>query len=91
MPGIAAAGWMLGASAVGTAGQLLLTRAYSLAPAARVGPLIYSAVVFAGVLGWLIWGETPDLLSLAGTALVIGAGVIAIGQRRLRRPGAATG
>jgi len=91
MPGAAAAGWMLGASAVGTSGQLLLTRAYSLASAARVGPLIYSAVVFAGVLGWLIWGETPDLLSLGGTALVISAGVIAIAQRRARRVSGATG
>lgn len=84
MPGLSAAGWMLGASAVGTAGQFLLTRAYSLAPAARVGPLIYSAVVFAGVLGWLIWGEAPDLLSLAGTVLVIAAGVIAISQRKAK-------
>lgn len=83
-PSAAAAAWMLGASAAGTIGQLLLTRAYSLAPAARVGPFIYSAVVFAGVLGWLIWDEAPDWLSFGGTVLVIAAGIIAISQRNAK-------
>lgn len=73
------------ASTFGTGGQMLLTRAYALAPAARVGALIYASVVFAGLYGWLFWGETLDRYTLIGTILVIGAGVLAI--RRRRRPG----
>ena len=61
-----------------TSGQLLLTRAYSLAPAARIGPFTYSTVVFAAALGWALWGEVPDGLSITGAVLVSLAGVLAI-------------
>ena len=66
--------------------QLLLTRAYSHAPAAQVGPFTYSTVVFAAAVGWIFWGEIPDLLSFGGTALVCLAGIMTIrfaGQRLL--------
>jgi len=66
--------------------QLLLTRAYSHAPAAQVGPFTYSTVVFAAAIGWMFWGEIPDLLSFGGTALVCLAGIMTIrfaGQRLL--------
>lgn len=61
-----------------TSAQLLMTRAYAHAPAAQVGPFSYSIVVFAGLLGWALWGELPDLLSLCGVLLVIAAGVLTI-------------
>jgi drug/metabolite transporter (DMT)-like permease len=61
-----------------TSGQWLLTRAYALAPAARVGPFTYSTVVFAALLGWGFWGEVPDGLSALGAILVCAAGVLAI-------------
>lgn len=73
---------MAAAGAFATAGQLLLTRAYTLAPAAHVGSLIYAAVVFAAGFGWLFWGEVPDALDALGTALVILAGVIVVFARR---------
>jgi len=55
-----------------------MTRAYSCAPAAEVGPFLYTIVVFAGLIGWLFWYELPDLLSLSGTFLVVIAGMITI-------------
>lgn len=72
--------WMLGAGVFATLGQVWLTRAYSLASAARVGALIYSVVLFAALLGWLFWGERPDSWSVLGMALVIVAGVLATRQ-----------
>lgn len=60
---------------IATAAQLLLTRAYRLAPAAQIGPFIYVTVVFAVVLGGLIWGEVPDPRSAIGTILVVIAGI----------------
>ena len=62
----------------GTVGQLLLTGAYGSAPAARVGPFIYSSVVFAGLLEWMFWSSVPDALSFAGMVVVAGAGVLAL-------------
>lgn len=86
MPSAPMAGLMLAASGIGTVGQFLLTRAYTLAPAARVGALIYAAVIFAGLIGWLGWGERPGWWSLLGTVLVIAAGAMAISQRRSTLP-----
>jgi len=62
----------------GTFGQLAMTRAYQLAPAARVGPFIYGSVAFAALLDWALFSHRPDLLSSAGTALVVAAGVLAL-------------
>lgn len=64
--------------AVASLAQLLLTRAYSHAPAAEVGPFSYSTVVFAAMLGWLFWGEVMDKLSFVGTILVCLAGILTL-------------
>jgi drug/metabolite transporter (DMT)-like permease len=77
-----------------TAGQLALTRAYAHAPAAQVGPFIYSAVVFAGLLDWLFWRKLPDGLTVAGSLLVCGAGILALrlspAKAAVETPGPAT-
>lgn len=66
----------------GTVAQLAMTRAYQLAPAARVGPFIYGSVAFAALFDWLIFGGHPDGTSSAGTALVVAAGILALRQGR---------
>jgi drug/metabolite transporter (DMT)-like permease len=71
--------WLLLAIGVlGSVGQLLLTAAYGNAPAARVGPFIYSSVVFAGLLEWGLWNSVPDPLSFAGMVVVAAAGALAL-------------
>jgi drug/metabolite transporter (DMT)-like permease len=72
---------LLAIGVLATTGQLLLTRAYALAPVVRIGPFTYSAVVFAAAYGWLLWAEAPDWLTLAGTLLVCLAGVLALRLR----------
>ncbi len=72
--------WLLLAvhGSLAATGQLLLTRGYMSAPAAQVGPLTFSVVLFAALFGWLFWGETLDALSLWGGLLVIAAGVLVV-------------
>ena len=60
-----------------TAGQYLLTKGYSFAPAAQVGPFTYTNVVFASLIGWTYWGETLDALAWIGAAMICIAGIIA--------------
>ena len=60
-----------------TAGQLLLTQAYSLAPAARIGAFTYVAVVFGGLIGWALWDEAPDGGSVLGMLLVVACCLLA--------------
>jgi drug/metabolite transporter (DMT)-like permease len=64
-----------------TGGQLLLTRAYSLARAGRVGPFIFMGVVFAAILDWALWGTLPNALSVAGALLVGSAAILALRLR----------
>jgi drug/metabolite transporter (DMT)-like permease len=70
-----------------------MTRAYAHAPAAQVGPFIYSAVVFAGALDWLFWKRLPDAFTLTGAVLVAGAGMLTLrlnpGRAAEETPGAA--
>jgi drug/metabolite transporter (DMT)-like permease len=79
-------GVLLAMGALATAGQICLTRAYACAAAARVGPFIYSGVVFAGVLDFIFWRTLPDRGFVAGALLVSAAAILAL---RLRTPGAA--
>lgn len=53
-----------------TLSQLALSRAYSFAPAGRIGPLNYLAIVIAGIYAWLLWGEKPDALGILGTGVI---------------------
>ena len=72
--------WMLLAlmGAMGTAGQLSLTRGYALAAAAQVSPFTYFSVVFGAGYGYLFWGEILDWLFVAGALLIAVAGVMAV-------------
>ncbi|HUP90751.1 MAG TPA: DMT family transporter [Solimonas sp.] len=72
---------LVGAGLTATIGQLYLTRAYSLAPAARVGPFTYFAVIFSALLAWLIWDENLDRWSVLGSLLVIATCVMVAWRR----------
>jgi drug/metabolite transporter (DMT)-like permease len=76
---------MIAAGMLALLGQLCLTRAYSLAPAARVGAMTYTSVIFAAGLGWLFWSEAPDGFSIVGAAVVVAACVLATWQQA-RKP-----
>ena len=69
---------------VAMTGQFLVTRGYSSAPAAQVGPFTYGTVVFAVVFGWFFWDESLDLFTWAGAALVCIAGIIATRRAEIK-------
>lgn len=75
---------LVGIGVLATLGQLCLTRAYALAPAARIGAFTYVAVVFSGLIGWLLWQERPDGSSLSGMALVVACCLLAGWRPRTR-------
>jgi len=73
--------WLLAVGLLANAGQLGLTIAYGKAPATQVSPLGYSSLLFAGVIGFVAWGELPDALGFAGAVLVVIAGVMVARER----------
>jgi len=65
--------FMAGVSA--TVGQVFITAAYSLAPAAEISVYDYSQIIFAAILGAVFLGEYPDVFSVIGYFIIVGAGV----------------
>ncbi|HXH02311.1 MAG TPA: DMT family transporter [Candidatus Competibacteraceae bacterium] len=70
--------------ALATSAQLLLTRAYTCAPAVELAPYVYSTVLFSSLLGWMLWGERLDGPGWLGAALVALAGVSVVRAARWR-------
>jgi drug/metabolite transporter (DMT)-like permease len=58
--------------------QSFIALAYLQASAVRLGPLLYSVIVFTALIDWLVWSRPPTLSELAGMALVISGGIIAV-------------
>ncbi|HXH73292.1 MAG TPA: DMT family transporter [Mariprofundaceae bacterium] len=73
--------WLAAVGLFANLGQLGLTIAYSKAAATQVSPLSYSSLIFAGIVGFLAWGELPDTLGLFGTILVALAGIMVARER----------
>lgn len=67
---------ILAISAFASAGQYLLTKAYSLDRAPLVAAASYSSVILSIIYGYFFWGETVSGFSLFGAALIIAGGLI---------------
>lgn len=66
---------LLGAGAAAAGGQFTITAAYSYAPAREISVFDYTQVIFAAVLGFFIFGDVPNLISVAGYLIIIGVSV----------------
>lgn len=79
---------LLCAGVTAAAGQLGITAAYSYAPAREVSVYDYTQVIFAALLGWFLFGQTPDVFSLVGYVVICGAAVaMFLYNNRLHRSG----
>ena len=67
--------WLLliGAGIAAAGGQFAITASYSYAPAREVSIYDYSQIIFAGLLGFFVMGQIPDVFSFIGYAIIIGA------------------
>lgn len=61
-----------------TLGQWAFVRAFHHAKASYLGPFCYSAVVFAILIDWGLYGQVPNIMSWLGIALVCTGGIWAI-------------
>ena len=80
--------WVLCVSVgvIGEIGQYCLTQAFRYAEAAAIAPLDYLSMVFALLLGYLVWNDIPGVDVFAGIALVVASGLfILYRERRLSK------
>ncbi len=83
-PDAAQWGWFLLSGVLGTAGHICLTRAFALAEMSVTQPIKFLELVWASLLGLLVWGEVPGPTTLAG-GLAIFAATTWIARREVRR------
>lgn len=59
----------------GATGQMLLIRALSMAEASLLAPFNYSGLVFSISFGLIIFAEVPDIWTIVGVLVIVGAGL----------------
>ncbi|MBM3605146.1 MAG: DMT family transporter [Alphaproteobacteria bacterium] len=68
--------WAFGLLALlGTLSQYLLVRAFSAAEAGALAPFGYTGLIWAGLWGWLFFGQLPDLWTVTGATIIVAAGL----------------
>lgn len=73
---------MLILSVTGIVGHLFLIKALEYAPATLLQPFNYTSLVWASLIGFTIFGEIPDSWTIAGAALIVGAGGYIVWRER---------
>jgi len=68
----------------GSVGVMCLTHAFRLAPVATVTPFEYSALIWATLLGYLLWDELPDSYTLIGAGIVISSGLYIVYRETIK-------
>lgn len=67
---------LLAAGLCAAGGQFSITKAYTYAPAKKISIYDYSQIIFATVLGYLMFGEIPDSYSFVGYTLIVAASLV---------------
>jgi drug/metabolite transporter (DMT)-like permease len=75
---------MVALGACGMTAHLFLTQAFRYAAPALLAPFGYCQIVFAGLLGWLLFAHTPTLTTVIGIAVICCSGLAAAWQQSRR-------
>ncbi|TFL18888.1 DMT family transporter [Jannaschia formosa] len=75
--------WLLGVGFFAALSHMMMTYALSLAPSATLAPLQYLELPVATLLGYLVFRDFPNTLTLIGIAIIIGAGMYMIHRERV--------
>lgn len=78
--------WLLfvGMGVMAGVGHYFLTIAYSQAPAAVIAPFNYAQLLGAALLGYLLFGDVPDLWTWIGAGVIVSSGLYVGHRERLR-------
>ncbi|WP_032881606.1 DMT family transporter [Acinetobacter sp. WC-323] len=63
--------FLIAAGVLANVSQIFMSHAYRLAPAGQIAPVNYIAIIFAGIWGFLLWNEVPDLYSVMGFGIIL--------------------
>jgi drug/metabolite transporter (DMT)-like permease len=69
-PGLADLPWLLAIGLFGSVAHIFMARAMALADASLVAPVDFARLPLAAVAGWFLFGETSDLWTWVGAAVI---------------------
>lgn len=85
MPGLLDGLMIASLGVYGGTGHFLLTKAFRLAPATTLSPLLYVQLIWAALLGWAVFDHWPDATTFAGMAIIAASSAsLALLQRRMK-------
>src|SRR6516164_9411475 len=73
---------LIGIGVLGGTGHIFLTESYRYASASLVAPFDYASMIWALVLGYAMFGETPTAEIVLGSAIIAAAGLFVIWRER---------
>lgn len=71
------------ASIIGVAGYFAITTSTRIGETSAIAPFRYSRLIFALIIGYIVFGERPDSWMLLGSAILISTGIYAIYRERI--------
>ena len=75
--------YLIGMASIGSMGHFLLVQAHRLADASLLAPFSYTQLFWMILIGWLWFGDVPDLLTVLGALMVAGAGLFVFHRERV--------
>src|SRR5229473_1172650 len=85
-PGLVSLVLFAAAGCISVAALLCVNRSLKLAPASVVVPYQYSMIIWAVMFGYFVFGDVPQVATILGAAIIIGAGIyIFMRERALGR------
>jgi drug/metabolite transporter (DMT)-like permease len=75
--------WLFGVGFWAALSHICMTYALKFAPSATLAPLHYLEIVTAVALGYLVFGDFPNLMTWAGIAVICGSGLYIIHRERI--------
>ena len=69
----------------GGLGHYLFTAAHRHAPASLLAPMMYAQLVWAGLLGWVVFGHVPGTSAILGMCIIAASGILVALKSRFTR------
>lgn len=79
-------GWFATSGILVGFAHFLMIETFRYGEATLVAPFKYSGVIWAGLLGYLIWGDIPDLIAVLGASIVTLSGIYILHREQIQRP-----
>jgi drug/metabolite transporter (DMT)-like permease len=76
---------LLGIGLLGGLGQLAMTSSLTLGPVSSVVPMDYSALLWATLFGWWVFGRWPAETTWIGAPVIVASGLVIVWREQVRR------